>query len=85
MSTLSQALDRSLTLRRRLGYSLDTTERNLRHFIAFAAREDAESLSTALFRRWPAAFGHAHRHTLGRPLGDGTALCPMAPRHGSAP
>jgi integrase len=69
MSTLSQELDRYLTLRRHLGYSLDTTERNLRTFIAFAEHEAAEYLSTALFLRWHAAFGRAHQHTWAGRLG----------------
>ena len=39
MSTLSQELDRYLTIRRSLGYDLGTAERILRKFIAFAEQE----------------------------------------------
>lgn len=46
-----------------------TTERTLRTFIAFAEREEAEYLSTALFLHWHAAFGRAHRHTWAGRLG----------------
>ena len=69
MSTISKELDRYLSIRRSLGYGLGTTERILRRFIAFAEREEAEYLSTALFLRWQEAFGHANRHTWARRLG----------------
>ena len=49
MSTLSEELDRYLTIRRALGYDLDTAERILRRFIAFAEREGADLISTYLF------------------------------------
>mgnify|MGYP001616566484 CR=1 FL=1 len=69
MNTVSQELDRYLSIRRSLGYGLGPTERILRRFIAFAEREEAEYLSTALFLRWQEAFGHANRHTWARRLG----------------
>jgi integrase len=69
MSTLSRELDRYLTIRRSLGYALRTTERVLRRFIAFADREEAAYISTALFLRWQEAFGRANRHTWSRRLG----------------
>ena len=54
MSTLSQELDRYLTLRRSLGYDLRTSERVLRRFVAFAAQEKTDHLTTQLFQRnWP--------------------------------
>jgi integrase/recombinase XerD len=69
MSTLSNELDRYLTIRRSLGYDLGTAERILRRFIAFVEREDAEYISTDLFVRWQEAFGRASRHTWSRRLG----------------
>lgn len=69
MNNLSQELDRYLTLRRSLGYDLRTSERVLRKFVAFAAQENAEHLTTQLFQRWQPAFGHAHRATWAARLG----------------
>lgn len=69
MSTLSKELDRYLTIRRSLGYSLVTEERILRKFVAFAERENAECVSTALFLRWQEAFGSANKQTWARRLG----------------
>lgn len=69
MSTLSQELDRYLTIRRSLGYKLFTEERILRKFIDFAERENTESISTALFLRWQNAFGKANRQTWAHRLG----------------
>jgi integrase len=69
MSTFSRELDRYLTIRRSLGYDLGTAERILRRFIAFAERENAEYINTALFLRWQEAFGHANRQTWSRRLG----------------
>ena len=68
MSTWAADLDRYLTIRRRLGYHLDTAARILRRFIAFAEREHAECISTDLFLRWQQAFGRANRHTWSRRL-----------------
>jgi integrase/recombinase XerD len=65
----SAELDRYLTIRRGLGYDLGTAERILRRFTAFAEREGADLISTALFLRWQEAFGHANRHTWSRRLG----------------
>jgi integrase/recombinase XerD len=69
MSSLSKELDRYLTIRRSLGYDLGTTERNLRKFIGFAQRENAEYISTALFLRWQEAFGNANKQTWACRLG----------------
>ena len=68
MSTWATNLDRYLTIRRSLGYHLDTAARILRRFIAFAEGEDAESMSTDLFLRWKQSFGQANRHTWSRRL-----------------
>ena len=80
MSTLSQELDRYLTIRRSLGYDLGTSERVLRRFIAFAEQEDAEHITPGLFLRWQAGFGHADRAHLGGAPGNGPPLCPVAAR-----
>lgn len=69
MSTLSEELDRYLTLRRSLGYDLVTVERILRKFINFAEREEAQYISIALFLRWQKAFGQANRQTWATRLG----------------
>jgi integrase len=63
MSALSEELDRYLTIRRGLGYDLDTAERILRRFTAFAEQEGADLITTDLFLRWRDAFGRANRHT----------------------
>jgi len=69
MSALTAELDRYLAIRRSLGYDLRTSERILRKFTAFAERENAEYVSTALFLRWQNAFGHASRQTWAARLG----------------
>jgi integrase/recombinase XerD len=66
---LRQELDRYLTIRRRLGYDLSSTERVLRRFIAFAESQGAHHISTDLFVRWQAVFGHAQRRTWAARLG----------------
>ncbi|MGH6837505.1 MAG: tyrosine-type recombinase/integrase [Methylocella sp.] len=69
MSALSRELDRYLTIRRSLGYELDTAERILRRFIAFAEQQGADHISTDLFLRWQNAFGRANRQTWAGRLG----------------
>jgi integrase/recombinase XerD len=69
MNTLSKELDRYLTIRRSLGYTLDKTERDLRRFIAFADQQHANYVSTDLFLRWQSCFGHAKRPTWSARLG----------------
>jgi integrase len=69
MSPWSRELERYLTIRRSLGYDLRTAERILRRFIAFAEQDGAQHISTALFLRWQAVFGHANRATWARRLG----------------
>ncbi len=66
---LRQELDRYLTIRRSLGYDLRTTERVLRAFITFAESQGADYISTNLFVRWQAVFGHARRQTWAARLG----------------
>jgi integrase len=69
VSTLTQELNRYLSIRRSLGYGLSTTERILRKFIAFAKQESADRITTDLFLQWQEAFGHAHRATWAARLG----------------
>lgn len=68
MSRLSEDLDRYLAIRRGFGFSLDTAERVLRRFIAFAEREGAEHIGVALFLRWRETFGRANPQTWSRRL-----------------
>lgn len=69
MTALSKELDRYLTIRRSLGYTLDKTERDLRRFIAFADQQNSKYVSTDLFLRWQTSFGHAKRPTWSARLG----------------
>jgi integrase len=69
MSTLSQELDRYLTIRRSLGYKLATDERILRRFVSLAEHEKIEHISTALFLRWQETFGKANKQTWAHRLG----------------
>ncbi len=69
MSTLSNELDRYLSIRRSLGYGLITAERILRRLISFAERENAEYISTALFLRWQGASSSASQPTWAGILG----------------
>lgn len=69
MKTLSKELDLYLTIRRSMGYSLDTTERILRKFVAYAGHEQAEYINTALFLRWQETFGNANSLTWASRLG----------------
>jgi integrase/recombinase XerD len=63
MSALSEELDRYLSIRRSLGYTLSTDERILRKFVSFADSENAAHVSSALFLFWKEAFGKANHHT----------------------
>jgi integrase/recombinase XerD len=63
MSALFKELDRYLSIRRSLGYTLSTDERILRKFTAFAESENAEHVSSALFLQWKEAFGKANNCT----------------------
>ncbi|HYH22048.1 MAG TPA: tyrosine-type recombinase/integrase [Azospirillum sp.] len=85
MSRLSEDLDRYLAIRRGLGFRLDTAERVLRRFAAFADGEGAEHVSTALFLRWQETFGRANQQTWARRLSMvrlfAQWLCGIDPRH----
>jgi integrase/recombinase XerD len=63
MSPLHQELDRYLTIRRSLGYDLDTSARVLRRFVGFADSRGAVHLTADLFLRWQETFGHAGSQT----------------------
>lgn len=69
MNTLSQELDRYLSIRRSLGFKLSTEERILRKLVAFAEQEKTDWISTALFLRWKDAFGQANQQTWAHRLG----------------
>jgi integrase len=69
MNTLSSELTRYLTIRRSLGYALNTDERILRRFITFAEQDGAEYIGIECFLRWRATFGRANRQTWARRLG----------------
>jgi integrase/recombinase XerD len=69
MSALSTELDRYLSIRRSLGYALNTDERILRKFVAFAEQQGAAYVGDALFLQWQESFGHANRQTWSRRLG----------------
>lgn len=69
MSELLGELDRYLIIRRSLGYDLRTCERYLRRFIAFVDSQGSDRVTTDLFLRWQACFGHANRQTWSARLG----------------
>ncbi|HAB15200.1 MAG TPA: tyrosine-type recombinase/integrase [Verrucomicrobiota bacterium] len=69
MSTLTQELNRYLTVRRALGYKLSTSARILHRFAAFAESKGANHITTHLFLEWQKSFGRAHRATWGARLG----------------
>ncbi len=69
MSTLSQELDRYLTVRRGLGFELCTDERILRRFIEYAQRVGAEYVNAEIFIGWRGSFGDASQYTWSRRLG----------------
>jgi integrase/recombinase XerD len=69
MSTLSEELDRYLTIRRNLGYGLKTDERILRRLIIFAGRQGDSHISTDLFLRWRASCTSVRSDTWARRLG----------------
>lgn len=69
MSRLSAELDRYLEIRRSLGHGLQTSERILRRFVAFAESQGEAYVGTDLFLRWHGAFGAAGRQTWSARLG----------------
>jgi len=69
MSSLSEELDRYLTIRRSLGYDLRTDERILRRFVTYSEAQGDNHISTDLFLRWQASCPSVRRHTWVRRLG----------------
>jgi integrase len=69
MRTLSNELERYLSVRRGLGYNLNTDERILRRFIEHVEQEEVPYISTECFLRWKESFGHANTQTWSRRLG----------------
>lgn len=69
MKTLSQRLDEYLTLRRAMGYSLDSTGRLLQRFAEFADLKGQHTITTSLFLDWKASFGNANSNTWSNRLG----------------
>lgn len=82
MSVLSQELDRYLSIRRSLGYTLSTDERIVRNFVAFADSESTEHISSPLFLRWKEGFGKANNRTWGASIEYRSSVCAMASRLG---
>lgn len=52
MSTLTEAVGDYLTLRRKLGYKLDTSGAYLKHFLTFMETEGASHITSDLALRW---------------------------------
>lgn len=69
MKQLSIELDRYLSIRRSLGYSLVTTEKVLRAFVLFMEQDGSKHINTACFMRWKESYGNAGRQTWSRRLG----------------
>ncbi|WP_246524647.1 hypothetical protein [Sphingobium phenoxybenzoativorans] len=61
--SLTDQLDRYLSVRRGLGYDLGTSERILRRFTRFADGEGAAYIDTPLFLRWHATLAEAQTST----------------------
>jgi len=57
--SLAPHLDRYLSVRRKLGYDLRTSERILRRFTRYADAEGAAYIDTGLFLRWHATLAEA--------------------------
>jgi len=69
MTALTKELDRYLSIRRKLGYDLSTSERVLRRFVAFAECRKARHVTADLFLAWRASFGCAKPQTWAARLG----------------
>jgi integrase/recombinase XerD len=61
--SLTPQLDRYLSVRRKLGYDLRTSERILHRFTRYADGEGATHIDTALFLRWHATLADANGST----------------------
>jgi integrase/recombinase XerD len=69
MTALDKELDRYLKIRRGLGFGLESSERVLRRFVAFADRRGEGHVTPALFLAWQEEFGKANRNTWAARLG----------------
>ena len=69
MTSLTNELERYLEIRRSLGFTLSTSARVLRRFVAFADAQDINHISTDLFLRWKEEFGGASSSTWAARLG----------------
>lgn len=70
MSTLADALQEYLALRRALGTKLKSNEYPLRRFVEFAEREGADVVTTDLVLRWTGSQSRASLATRGARFGD---------------
>lgn len=61
--SLSQQLQRYLSVRRTLGYDLSTSERVLKQFVAFLDTQNQPYVTAELFLQWKQAFGAASQST----------------------
>jgi integrase len=68
MTRLSARLKQYIAVRRSLGYDLSFSERVLRKFAEFAARERADYITVDLFLRWKKHYGSANNSTWSRRL-----------------
>ena len=94
MSTLRDAIESYLALRRGLGSKLRDPARHLRHFAEFLEREAATVVTTELALRWATAAANATPATWAQRLGDvrrfaswlsATDPRPEVPPHGLLP
>lgn len=63
MNILSTELERYISMRRGLGFTLTSQAPVLRKFVAFAESEGVDYVTTDLFLRWRAAYGSANNDT----------------------
>ena len=68
MTSLRQALADYLRIRRRLGFELKATERQLEKFVAFLEQAGAERITSELAVRWARSPVDAHPHRWGQRL-----------------
>lgn len=85
MSSLRQALDEYLTLRRQLGYELKRDGEDLVSFVAFLDAAGATRITTALAVQWAKLPTRSHPHRwrqrLGRVRGFACYLATIDPQH----
>jgi integrase/recombinase XerD len=69
MNTLQDRLQDYLALRRSLGFRLESPERHLKNFVAFAEGEGASHITTDLALRWATGVAHVQPATQAAKLG----------------